>query len=235
MLAIEIKIDEVSLKEAQNVLRAIPGGYDRVIKRATGRAIDQAYTKYKREISRVTTLKLTVAGRAMTKKKSKYGASLLADPVRAPLGMFEVIQIKLNKTTRRKIRRGVASRLGSGLGVRYRIGRVQKMIESGFIAKMVGKKGGVRAGPHTTAAQRYAEWEAEGLTPAQVRKKSHRGIYKRIGASRLPVYEAMGPSIWQVIVHTPGMSEKIPQEIGIDLSRLVNDQMGVEFRRWQNK
>jgi len=235
MLAIEIKIDAVSLKEAQNVLRAIPGGYDRVIKRATGRAIDQAYTKYKRAISQATTLKPTVAGRAMTKKKYKYGASLLADPVRAPLGMFEAKQIKLNKTTKRKIRRGAASRLPGGQGVRYRIGRVQKMIESGFIAKMVGKKGGVRAGPHTTAAQRYAEWEAEGLTPAQVRKKSHRGVYKRIGSSRLPVRELLGPSIWWIEVDTPGIREKIPQEVGIDLSRLINDQMGVELRRWQNK
>jgi len=235
MLAIQLKIDEVSLKEAQNVLRAIPGGYDRVIKRATGRAIDQAYTKYKRAISQATTLKPTVAGRAMTKKKYKYGASLLADPVRAPLGMFEAKQIKLNKTTKRKIRRGVASRLGSGLGVRYRIGRVQKMIESGFIAKMVGKKGGAAGDLHTTSAQRRAEWEAEGLTPAQVRKKSHRGIYKRITSSRLPVREAMGPSIWQVIVHTPGMSEQIPRQVSVDLNKLVNDQMGVELRRWQNK
>jgi len=232
MLAIEIKIDAVSLKEAQNVLRAIPGGYDRVIKRATGRAIDQAYTKYKRAISQATTLKPTVAGRAMTKKKYKYGASLLADPVRAPLGMFEAKQIKLNKTTKRKIRRGAASRLPGGQGVRYRIGRVQKMIESGFIAKMVGKKGGVRAGPHTTAAQRYAEWEAEGLSPAQIRKKSHRGIYKRIGTKRLPIGERFGPSIWQVIVNTPGMSDKLPKDVSVDFNKLVNDQMGVELRRW---
>jgi len=226
-----MKIDEVSLKQAQNALRAIPGGYNRVIKRATGRAIDQAFTKYKRAISRATTLKPTVAGRAMTKKKSKYGASLLADPVRAPLGMFEAKQIKLNKTTRRKIRRGVASRLG-GLGVRYRIGRLQKMIESGFIAKMVGKKGGGGGDLHTTSAQRRAEWEAEGLTPAQVRKKSHRGIYRRVGLSRLPLSEPLGPSIWQIIVHTPGMSQKIPKQVSIDFNKLVNDQMGVELRRW---
>ena len=234
MLAIEIKIDEVSLKEAQNVLRAIPGGYDRVIKRATGRAIDQAYTKYKRAISRATTLKPTVAGKAMTKKKYKTGAALLADPVRAPLGMFEAKQIKLIKGAKRKIRRGLASRVGGGLGVRYRIGRVQKMVEGGFIAKLVGKKGGASGDLHTTGAQRRAEWEAEGLTPAQVRKKSHRGVYKRIGSSRLPVYESMGPSIWQVIVNTPGMSEQIPKQVAVDFNKLVNNQMGVELRRWRN-
>ena len=230
-----MKIDEVSLKEAQYVLRAIPGGYDRVIKRATGRAIDQAYTKYKRAISRATTLKPTVAAKAMTKKKYKDGGALLADPVRAPLGMFEAKQIKLSKTVKRKIRRGVASRLGGGLGVRYRIGRIQKMIESGFIAKMVGKKGGAGGDLHATSAQRRAEWEAEGLTPAQVRKKSHRGIYKRTGTKRLPIGEKFGPSVWQVIVNTPGMSEKIPKEVSVDFNKLVNDQMGVEFKRWANK
>lgn len=235
MLKIKIEIAEGSLDEAKKILDSIPGGYARVIKRATSRAVDKAFTEYKRAINQLTTLKPGTIGRAMTKKKFKENAYLSADPARAPLTMFGAKQIKLNKTTRRKIRRGIASRLGGNMGVRYRIAGVTKIIEGAFIARMVGKKGGGGGDLHTTAAQRRSEWESEGLTPAEIRKKSHRGVYKRIGAARLPISEKFGPSVWWIAVDSPSIKTRLPNELSIDFGKIINDQVGVELRRWQNR
>lgn len=229
---IQIKIDEQSLREAENILRAIPGGFDRVVRRSMGRAIDTAFTLYKRGIVSATTLRPGRVGKAMTKRKSAGSAALLAEPVRFPLGVFQAKQTKQTKAVSRKISRGIASRFGAGLGVQYRISRVTKIIEGGFIATAVGKKGGGGSDLHTTSAQRRAEWEDEGLTAAEIKKKSHRGVFKRRGAPRLPIGEKYGPSLWRIAVNTPGLSDVIPEKTSIDLTRLINDQMGVELRRW---
>jgi len=229
---IQLKIDEQGLREASHILRAIPGGFDRVVRRSMGRAIDKAFTMYKRGIVSATTLRSGRVGKAMTKRKSGGSAALLADPVRFPLGVFQAKQTRQTKAVGRKISRGMASRFGAGIGVRYRISRVTKVIEGGFIATAIGKKGGGGGDLSTTSAQRRAEWESEGLTAAEIRKKSHRGVFKRRGAPRLPIGEKYGPSLWRIAVNTPGLSNVVPEKTSIDLTKLINDQMGVELRKW---
>jgi hypothetical protein len=234
-LAVQIKIDEASLKEAENVLRAIPGGFNRVLVRSFNRGIDQAFTKYKNAISSATTLKPTIVGKSMSKRKAtaaNISAALSADPVRFPLAVFEAKQTNLPKSVQKKIARGVASKLSSGLGVRYRISRTQQLIEGAFIATAVGKKGGAGSDLRTSSAERRAEWEAEGLTASEIAKKSHRGVFKRKGAARLGISEKFGPSVWRVIVNEPGLKDAVPAEVSVDLNALINDQIGVELRNW---
>jgi hypothetical protein len=239
-LAVQIKIDEASLKEAEQVLAAIPGGLNRAIVRSLNRGIDQAFTTYKRGISSAVTLPPTVVGKSLGKKKATQGrmsAALYADPFRAPLGVFEAKQTKISKAIRKKIARGVASRLPGG-GVTYRIGRVQKMIEGAFIATAVGLKGaGSRSKEdwHLSSAERRIEWETTGKTPAEIRKMSHRGVFKRRGASRLKIGEKYGPSIWRIIINEPGLKDAMPAAVSVDLNKLLNDQVGVELRNWSKK
>jgi len=234
-LSVQIKIDEASLKEAQNVLHAIPGGFDRVIVRAFNRGIDQAYTRYKRDISSATTLKPTAVGKSMSKRRASranLSAALAAEAKRFPLAVFQAKQTRLTKAVRRKIARGLASRAAAGLGVSYRIGRAARMIEGGFIATAVGKKGGARGDLRTSSAARRAEWAAEGKTAAEIRKLSHRGVFKRRGGARLPIGEKYGPSVWRIIVNDPAVKETVPAAVAIDVNKLVNDQMAVELKRW---
>jgi hypothetical protein len=237
-LTVHIQIDEASLKEAEKVLAAIPGGFDRMLVRSFNRAIDQAFTSYKRGVAEAVTIGPATVGKSLSKKKatkSHIRASLAADPVRLPLGVFESKQIGLSKAVRKKIARGVASRMGGGLGVRYRIGRFEKMIEGAFIATVTGKKGGAGSDLRTSSAARRAEWQDEGLSASQIRKKSHRGVFKRVGPSRLPIAEKHGPSIWRVIVNEPGLKEALPAGVSVDLNKLVNDQVGVELRNWSKR
>jgi len=96
-------------------------------------------------------------------------------------------------------------------GVSYRISRTagRKMIEHSFIARM----------PKKRADQR----------------RQHRGVFLRKGPSRLPIRELKGPSIWTVITDTIGLLQAAANVAGDRMGRLINDQIGEEFRRWQNR
>ena len=61
----------------------------------------------------------------------------------------------------------------------------------------------------------------------------HRGVFARGGPSRLPIKEARGPSIWKVITGTAGLLKACTDAAGNRLGKLINDQIGVEFRRWK--
>ena len=61
----------------------------------------------------------------------------------------------------------------------------------------------------------------------------HRGVFKRPWKSRLPIQEKRGPSVWKVITGTAGLLKKAIDKAGNLLGKLINDQIGVEFRRWQ--
>lgn len=63
----------------------------------------------------------------------------------------------------------------------------------------------------------------------------HRGVFARGGPSRLPIREARGPSIWKVITDTTGLLKAATDAAGQRMGKLINDQIGVEFRRWQNR
>lgn len=60
----------------------------------------------------------------------------------------------------------------------------------------------------------------------------HRGVFVRGRPSRLPIVEAKGPSIWKVITDTAGLLRACTDAAGNRLGKLINDQIGVEFRRW---
>ena len=61
----------------------------------------------------------------------------------------------------------------------------------------------------------------------------HRGVFARGQPSRLPIVEARGPSIWKVITGTAGLLKACIDAAGKRLGKLINDQIGVEFRRWK--
>jgi len=63
----------------------------------------------------------------------------------------------------------------------------------------------------------------------------HRGVFIRGAESRLPIREARGPSIWKVITDTAGLLKACIDAAGDRLGKLINDQIGVEFRRWQKQ
>ena len=93
-------------------------------------------------------------------------------------------------------------------GISYRIGRTEgrKTIEHAFIATM----------PKMRADQR----------------RQHRGVFLRKGPSRLPIRELKGPSIWTVITDTVGLLRACANAAGDQLGKLINDQIGLEFKRW---
>jgi hypothetical protein len=64
-------------------------------------------------------------------------------------------------------------------------------------------------------------------------KSGHRGVFQRGRETRLPIHEARGPSIWWIITSTAGLLKACTDAAGNRLGKLINDQIGVEFRRWK--
>ena len=60
----------------------------------------------------------------------------------------------------------------------------------------------------------------------------HRGVFERRAISRLPIGEKQGPSIWSVITKTPLMLKKVTDAAGKRMGKLINDQIGYEFKKW---
>lgn len=182
MLAIHIKVDEQSFKEASHILRAVPRAVPRVFRRAIGRTVDMAATDLKRRVGAQITAKKGEIAKGISKKKSTYFGSVGAKPFRPGLLAFPG-----TKQTKH--------------GVRYRLSRTagRKTIEHGFIATM---------------------------------PSGHRGVFARGRETRLPIAEARGPSIWKIITGTAGLLKACTDAAGDRLGKLINDQIGVEFQRW---
>lgn len=64
-------------------------------------------------------------------------------------------------------------------------------------------------------------------------QSGHRGVFKRERGPRLPIQEKRGPSVWQVITGTAGLLRAAVDKAGNLLGKFINDQIGVEFRRWR--
>ena len=186
MLAIQVRVDERSFKEAAHILRAVPRAVPRVFRRAINRTVDMAATDLKRRVGAQITAKKGEIAKGISKKKASYAnliGSIGAKPFRPGLLAFP------------------GTRESTKHGVRYRLSRTagRKTIEHGFIATM---------------------------------PSGHRGVFARGGPSRLPIREARGPSIWKVITGTAGLLKACTDAAGNRLGKLINDQIGVEFRRW---
>lgn len=127
MLAIHIKVDERSFKEAAHILRAVPRAVPRVFRRAIGRTVDMAATDLKRRVGAQITAKKGDIAKGISKKKSTFYGSIGAKPFRPGLIAFSAKQTKH--------------------GVSYRISRAagRKRIERGFIATMPSGHRGVFA------------------------------------------------------------------------------------------
>lgn len=89
-------------------------------------------------------------------------------------------------------------------------------------------KHGVRYRISRTAGRKTIEHGFIATMPS-----GHRGVFVRGGPSRLPIREARGPSIWKVITDTAGLLKACTDAAGARLGKLINDQIGVELRRWQ--
>jgi hypothetical protein len=63
-------------------------------------------------------------------------------------------------------------------------------------------------------------------------QSGHRGVFKRERGTRLPVQEKRGLSVWQVIIGTAGLLRAAIDKAGNLMGKFINDQIGVEFRRW---
>lgn len=195
-LAVQIQIDETSLKEAQHILRAIPRGFPRVMRRAINRAVDMAATDLKRRTAEEIELPKGEVAKGIGRRHASFAnlaGAVDALPYRPSLTKF--------KGTR-QLKRGVKYRIGS---------EGFKTIGHAFIATM---------------------------------KSGHRGVFQRatfvkgqfismVGKpSREAIYELRGPSIWQVITHTPGLLTEANQKAAENLSKQVNVYMGLELKRW---
>jgi len=184
MLAIQVKVDERSFKEAAHILRSIPRAVPRVFRRAISRAVDMAATDLKRRVGKQITAKKGEIAKSIIKRKTTFYGSIGVKPFRPGLLAFP--------GTKEKKPHGVSYRLSRTAG--------RKRIEHGFIATM---------------------------------SSGHRGVFARGGPSRLPIGEKRGPSIWSVITNTAGLLKAATDAAGDRLGKLINDQIGVEFRRWK--
>lgn len=101
-------------------------------------------------------------------------------------------------------------------GVSYRISRTEgrKVLPHGFEATM-----------------------PSGHRGAFLRSSYATGSYKPMASkpAKEAIHEAHGPSIWQVIANTPGLLDSAQQRAGDQLGKNINDQIGVELRRWRNR
>ena len=182
MLDIRVTIDKRSFKEADRILRAIPGAVPRVFRRAIKRTVDKAVTDFKDRIARVVNMKKGDIGRTLKKRWSSDYGSIAARSTRPGL-------LEYKGTTQ------------GARGVRYRIvkGGKRGLIEHGFITRM---------------------------------QSGHRGVFARSRETRLPIQEKRGLSVWQVITGTAGLLKAAIDKAGNLLGKFINDQIGVEFRRW---
>lgn len=134
MLDVQIKIDEGSLKEAEHILRSVPRGFPRVMRRAINRTVDMAATDLKRRVTERIKLPKGEIAKGIGKHKATFtnlSGSVDAKPYRPSLMKF---------SGTRQLKRGVKYRIGSE-GFR--------LIEHAFIATMTSGHRGVfkRTGP----------------------------------------------------------------------------------------
>jgi len=66
-------------------------------------------------------------------------------------------------------------------------------------------------------------------------RSGHRGVFLRKGMERLPIGEARGPSVRRVITGTPGLIDAVNRTAGDKLGKHIDDQVGVELRRWAKR
>jgi len=59
----------------------------------------------------------------------------------------------------------------------------------------------------------------------------HKGIFKRRGKNRLPIVELFGPSIGGILANKRRLARKIERESGVDLEKLIDDQIKVELAK----
>jgi len=195
-LTVQIQIDEASLQEVEHVLRAIPRGFPRVMRRGINRTVDMAATDLKRRIAEEIELPKGEVAKGIGKRHASFAnlaGAVGAKPHRPSLTKF--------KGTRQLKR-----------GVKYRIGKQGfKFIEHAFIATMKSGHRGV------FLRARYAKGH---FVPMEGRP------------TREAIFGRRGPSIWQVITNTPGLLTEANQKAAENLSKQVNDYIGLELRRW---
>lgn len=103
-------------------------------------------------------------------------------------------------------------------GVTYRIdlGGARKLIPHGFIADMEsGYHGVFQRASHYPKYMHY-------LPMASNKKKE-------------AIFTNKGPSIWHVAGNTPGLLDAIQTASGKKLTKHIDDQIGVELRRWEKR
>ena len=199
-IAVQVTVDERSLKEAAYILRAVPRAMPRVLRRAINRTVDMAATDLKRRTGEQIAIKKGEIAKGISKKHASFAdlsGSVGAKPYRPSLTEFPGT---------RQSRRGVI----------YRISRAEgrKMIEHGFIATMASGHRGVFL---------------------RARFMHGKFIPMKSDSKREAIYETKGPSIWQIITGTPGLLKAVTDTAGSKLGKNIDDQIGVELRRWKNR
>jgi hypothetical protein len=69
----------------------------------------------------------------------------------------------------------------------------------------------------------------------QAMPSGHRGVFLRKDRQRLPIGEKRGPSIWKVVTGAPGLLAEATKRAGDQLGKSIDDQIGVELRRWEKR
>jgi len=197
---IEIKIDEQTIREAQRILRAIPGGVERAFPRAINRVVDSAATDIKRRVGQILPVPLGEIAKAIAKvraSRSNWYGAIGGHYYRVPVSKY--------KGTRQ-----------TKQGVTFKSARTQarELIEGGFFATMKSSHRGVFVRASYTT----------GKEGTMMRNKNKEAIYQR-----------RGPSVWKVITDREGLLATVMEKAGGGLQKQIDDQVGVELRRWAKR
>lgn len=127
--SIKIMIDEKTIRDAMRILRAVPGGVERVFQRSINRTVTSAATDLKRQVGKILPVPLGEIANGIKKKwatKSNWYGSIGAKYYRVPISKY-----KGTRSTRK--------------GVTFRSSRTQarELIEHGFFATMKSGHRGV--------------------------------------------------------------------------------------------
>jgi len=198
---VEIKVDDVKLRQVERMLRGFPKAMPKVIARAINRTASSAKTEIGRRIAKEIGMKVADAKKSVILKKAswkRWMASLGISGRRIPLIRFRARQTKK--------------------GVSYKIGAKRKFIKTAFIATMVGGNRDI------SNADRLVSLGGEA-------PKTAAGVYKRVGIKRLPIVERFGPSMGIVFEESGSIAKDVTESAYKMLGRNIDDQVALVLKR----
>lgn len=214
-----LSLDPAQLAELQRVLAGTPKAIPTVIMRALNRGMDAAFGRVKTAITSELNLRPSdIAGGSGTKgrvskrpaKATHLQALVQVSGKRIALVYFGARTLfgRFKRGEAMSLRR-IARKTGrKPAGVTYQIGRSEgrKYIEQAFIAG--GKVGG----------------DAEAATTTD-------RVFRRVGASRLPIMELFGPSIPHVATRHRSLKSALEVDVSAVIAKRLQSQIELALQK----